>query len=71
MMIIVCLCRQGIRVGVLSGPGHCTKSRHRNIRTKSSPVESNVPVPHSHGRIDITKVLDQHINHQVGSTTSV
>ena len=43
--IIVCLHRQGVRVGVLSGPGHCTKKRRRRRQAKWSPV-GVASVPH-------------------------
>jgi len=31
-------CRRGVRVGVLSGPGHCAKSHHHRRRNSSSLV---------------------------------
>jgi len=38
--------RQGVRVGVLSGPGYCAKSRHHNRKTKSS--ETVAVLSHRH-----------------------
>ena len=35
---LVCLCRQGVRVGVLSGPGHCAKGRRGHRRRNSSSL---------------------------------
>ena len=45
-------CRQGVRVGVLSGPGHCTKSSRRYGQRKSSVRSASVAesVVHSSGR---------------------
>ena len=37
-LLISVLCRRGVRVGVLSGPGHCTNKHRYPGRTKSSLV---------------------------------
>jgi len=42
--------RQGIRVGVLSGPGYCTKSRHRRTHKNASRAASSSSLAdNSHG----------------------
>jgi len=36
--VVWLVCRQGVRVGVLSGPGHCAKGRRGHRRRNSSSL---------------------------------